>query len=743
MKLGRISKGFLGLGYLVISLFVTISILSYSKHDPSFNKAHDFEQINNVLGYPGAYVAGAILDIFGLGMILGCLFLLVTALSMIFNRKISFYPIRCCTALFLVPGISLFIYYSEQYFGLSFTFGGLLGKYLFLELRDYSELSLLTLGAIGAIDLFLLSFSFGFSWQFFLLQVKTIVALVIYACALLKWCILKLRYLLFKKISHANEQSEEEATEKRQAPELVKPTIEIVSRSTKAAPKANIQSKLLLEATDFELPSPALLKEIAEKSKKHTLSESLLSQNSKLLQKVLEDFGIVGEITKIHPGPVVTLYEFEPAAGVKSSRVIGLADDIARSMSSISARIAVIPGKSSLGIELPNAHREIVSLRELIEAKSYQDSEEKLPLVLGKNIGGEPVIADLAKMPHLLVAGTTGSGKSVAINTMILSLLYKHSPKTCKFIMVDPKMLELSIYDGIPHLLAPVVTEPKKAITALKWVVKEMENRYRLMSLMGVRNLESYNKAITEMIKSGQTLEKQVQVGFDTETGKPKYEMVSLSNEEMPFIVVIVDEMADLMLVAGKEIESSIQRLAQMARAAGIHLIMATQRPSVDVITGVIKANFPTRISFQVTSKIDSRTILGEQGAEQLLGMGDMLYMRGGGRIERVHGPFVSDSEVEKVTSYLKTQAVPKYVENITLDEESEDESTNFESSGDDLYDKALAIVLKDKKASTSYIQRCLRIGYNRAANLIERMEKEGVVSAPNHVGKREILIQS
>ena len=446
---------------------------------------------------------------------------------------------------------------------------------------------------------------------------------------------------------------------------------------------------------------------------------------------------------------LVTLFELEPAPGIKSSRVISLADDIARSMSAISARVAVIPGKNAIGIELPNQRREMVFLRELLASSDYEKSKAKLSLTLGKTIGGEPVIADLARMPHLLVAGTTGSGKSVAINTMILSLLYRLSPEQCKLIMIDPKMLELSIYDGIPHLLTPVVTDPKKAVVALKWTVREMEERYKKMSKMGVRNIDGFNTRVSQALEKGESFTRTVQTGFDRNTGEPIFEEEELSLEPMPYIVVIVDEMADLMMVAGKDIEGAIQRLAQMARAAGIHLIMATQRPSVDVITGTIKANFPTRISFQVTSKIDSRTILGEQGAEQLLGQGDMLYMAGGGRIQRVHGPFVADEEVEDVVSHLKRQGTPQYLEAVT--EEDEAGGSPYDGSGggggdsesNDLYDKAVAIVLRDKKASTSYIQRRLSIGYNRAATLIERMENEGLVGPANHAGKREILVDN
>ncbi|MBY5696019.1 DNA translocase FtsK [Rhizobium leguminosarum] len=504
-----------------------------------------------------------------------------------------------------------------------------------------------------------------------------------------------------------------------------------------------------IDASGYEFPSRALLQEPPERLGE-IMSQETLEQNAGLLESVLEDFGIKGEIIHVRPGPVVTLYEFEPAPGVKSSRVIGLADDIARSMSALSARVAVVPGRNVIGIELPNVTRETVYFREMIESQDFEKSGYKLALGLGKTIGGEPVIAELAKMPHLLVAGTTGSGKSVAINTMILSLLYRMTPEQCRLIMVDPKMLELSVYDGIPHLLTPVVTDPKKAVMALKWAVREMEERYRKMSRLGVRNIDGYNDRVAQAREKGETIHVMVQVGFDKGTGTPIEESQALDLTPMPYIVVIVDEMADLMMVAGKDIEGAIQRLAQMARAAGIHLIMATQRPSVDVITGTIKANFPTRISFQVTSKIDSRTILGEQGAEQLLGQGDMLHMQGGGRISRVHGPFVSDVEVEKVVAHLKTQGRPEYLDTVTADEEEEteeeeagavfDKSAMASEDGNELYEQAVKVVMRDKKCSTSYIQRRLGIGYNRAASLVERMEKEGLVGPANHVGKREIV---
>ncbi len=498
----------------------------------------------------------------------------------------------------------------------------------------------------------------------------------------------------------------------------------------------------------YEHP-PLVLLASADTIERHQLSQEALVENARTLEAVLDDYGVKGQITEVRPGPVVTLYELEPAPGLKASRVIGLADDIARSMSALSARVSTVPGRTVIGIELPNVRREKVVLREILTAKAYADGSLPLPLALGKDIGGGPVIANLAKMPHLLIAGTTGSGKSVAINTMILSLLYKLTPEECRMIMIDPKMLELSVYDGIPHLLSPVVTDPKKAVVALKWVVGEMEERYRKMSKMGVRNIEGYNGRVREALSKDELFTRTVQTGFDEETGEPIFETEEFLPEAFPYIVVVVDEMADLMMVAGKEIEACIQRLAQMARASGIHLIMATQRPSVDVITGTIKANFPTRISFQVTSKIDSRTILGEQGAEQLLGQGDMLYMAGGSKITRVHGPFVSDEEVEEIVRHLKSFGPPTYMSGV-VEGPDEDKADGIDmvlglSTGEggdaELYDMAVAIVAKDRKCSTSYIQRKLAIGYNKAARLVEQMEEQGVVSSANHVGKREVLI--
>ncbi|RDD63234.1 cell division protein FtsK [Ferruginivarius sediminum] len=550
--------------------------------------------------------------------------------------------------------------------------------------------------------------------------------------------------------------SESEAAEDAGPAKSSKRSTKVEPKAPRAAPSKSAQQRNqrrfeFAAEGGYEPPPLSLLKDAATNGK-GGVSRDALEKNARLLESVLQDFGVRGEIVKVRPGPVVTRYDLEPAPGTKTSRVVGLADDIARSMSAVSVRVAVVPGSSVIGIELPNSQREIVFLRELLASDTYERSGGRLPLTLGKDISGNASIVDLSKMPHLLVAGTTGSGKSVAINAMLLSLLYRLPPEKCRLILVDPKMLELSVYDGIPHLLSPVVTDPKKAVVALKWTVREMEERYRRMSRLGVRNIDGYNERIEEARQNGEVLTRKVQTGFDPDTGNPIHEEQPFDLETLPYIVVVVDEMADLMLVAGKDIEMAVQRLAQMARAAGIHLIMATQRPSVDVITGTIKANFPTRISFHVTSKIDSRTILGETGAEQLLGQGDMLYMAHGGRITRVHGPLVTDREVEEVVAHLCAQGSPDYVEDVTAEDDDGGGMAdvlpggggNGNGGGDgDLYQKAVAIVCQHKKASTSFVQRQLQIGYNRAARLIERMEAEGVVSPANHVGKREILIES
>jgi S-DNA-T family DNA segregation ATPase FtsK/SpoIIIE len=548
----------------------------------------------------------------------------------------------------------------------------------------------------------------------------------------------------YEDLEEMDEDGADEEPALRASPRVA-PRAPRVRPGARAAREA--QGSFLDDGSGFELPPLNLLAEARHKGPSPEHAPERLEQMARRLEGVLEDFGVRGDIINVRPGPVVTLFELEPAPGIKSSRVISLADDIARSMSAISARVAVVPGRNAIGIELPNENRETVYLREMLASADFEKTKGKLLICLGKTIGGEPIIADLARMPHLLIAGTTGSGKSVGINTMILSILYRMTPEECRMIMIDPKMLELSVYDGIPHLLTPVVTDPSKAVVALKWAVREMEDRYRKMSKIGVRNIDGFNQRVGEAKQKGNVITRTVQTGFDRETGEAIFESEEFDLEPLPFIVVIVDEMADLMMVAGKDIEGAIQRLAQMARAAGIHIITATQRPSVDVITGTIKANFPTRVSFQVTSKIDSRTILGEQGAEQLLGNGDMLYMAGGGRIRRLHGAFVSDHEVESIVAHLKSQGAPDYLDSITADEDElapEDaasSSDEYGGSGDELYDKAVNIVLTDKKASTSYIQRRLAIGYNKAATLIERMEKEGVISQANHSGKREILV--
>ena len=544
----------------------------------------------------------------------------------------------------------------------------------------------------------------------------------------------------------AEEEDADFEIEMPKAKDVVAPRAK-AAKPSKREMEARQGSLLPSSKKGFDLPHLEILTAPPPDRIGKVVSREALEGNARMLESVLDDFGIKGQITKVRPGPVVTLYELEPAPGTKTSRVVSLADDIARSMSAVAVRIAVVPGRSVIGIELPNAHRETVYLREQLATDEFEKSDTKLIIALGKDIGGAPVLADLARMPHLLVAGTTGSGKSVAINTMIMSLLYRNTPADVRLIMIDPKMLELSVYDGIPHLLAPVVTDPGKAVMALKWAVREMENRYRAMSQLSVRNIAGYNQRLQEAAKKGAVLKRTVQTGFEPTTGKPTYEEQDLDLTPLPYIVVIIDEMADLMLVAGKDVEAAVQRLAQMARAAGIHVIMATQRPSVDVITGTIKANFPTRISFQVTSKIDSRTILGEQGAEQLLGQGDMLYMAAGGRITRVHGPFVSDKEVEQVTAHLREQCEPAYVEAVT-EEDDLDDVPGFTgagggntSTGDGLFDQAVALVARERKASTSFIQRHLAIGYNRAAKIIEDMEQQGMISRANHVGKREVLL--
>ncbi|MDE3015813.1 MAG: DNA translocase FtsK 4TM domain-containing protein [Pseudomonadota bacterium] len=740
-----------GTGLFVLAAYLLLCLTTYNQADPSPDSITS-NPVTNAGGHAGAWIADVTLQVLGLASGLLVLVPAAWGVKMLRGRRVPYLWLRFSLLIIsLVLACSLLSLAEPPLsWPINSGLGGAIGRTLHDNLLYQPLKSSLFDAFLGAIMLVTASLAFGMSWSEWKTFGRGARHALFFVGGLAAVVIPRGRWrdggdteddrtswrarLKFWK----GEEEEDEIEAPRREPRVSKKNGKPTEKLPRAAPKAQVS--LPLSQGDYELP-PIRLLHVMPKSRKNMLSETSLTQNAKLLETVLQDFGVNGTIVEIRPGPVVTLYELEPAAGTKTSRVIGLADDIARSMSAISARIAVIPGRNAIGVELPNSNRETVYLREMLESDTFDTDEAKLPLALGKDISGQPIIVDLARMPHLLVAGTTGSGKSVAINTMIMSLVYRLTPDECKFIMIDPKMLELSVYEGIPHLLAPVVTEPGKAVVALKWTVKEMENRYRLMSNLGVRNIEGYNKKIREAKSRGSQLMRTVQTGFNPDTGEPIIEEQPLEMVELPFIVVVVDEMADLMIVSGKEIESSIQRLAQMARAAGIHIIMATQRPSVDVITGVIKANFPTRISFQVTSRIDSRTILGDQGAEQLLGQGDMLYMAGGGRITRVHGPFVSDKEVEQVAGHLRAQGQPSYLEDVTRDEEEEGA---FAEGGekDAMYDQAVSIVTRDRKASTSYVQRCLRIGYNRAASIIDQMERDGIVGPANHVGKREVLVR-
>jgi S-DNA-T family DNA segregation ATPase FtsK/SpoIIIE len=794
------------IGFLCFGLCVAVgtALATWSPLDPSLSRAIDGEP-RNLLGYPGAVISDQLMQLFGLGVVA------VIALPLLWSmRLMTHHPvIRPVRSLFawIIFAISLSAFLAmipaPQSFALEAGFGGQTG-----EVLKSALLAVLNLGFKGFFALLVAAALFGCSSVMAGAAAAGLSrsdgALTAALGHYIRWGSASLWGMLrslhqrwrmrrqLKAHDRAFRAAQVPATRKSgrveprlggsakaqdNPPWLKLPSSEAddeidvdmddgndeeeseedhedeatprrVSQRANAVIKQARSGKKSRQADEYELPALSLLTEPKKTGRAADIAPEILEQNARALEGVLEDFGVRGQIVNVRPGPVVTLYELEPAPGIKSSRVISLADDIARSMSAVSARVAVVSGRNAIGIELPNPKRETVYLRELLGSEAFAKTNQNLALALGKNIGGEPVFADLARMPHLLIAGTTGSGKSVGINTMILSLLYRHTPDRCKLIMIDPKMLELSVYEGIPHLLAPVVTDPRKAVVALKWAVREMEDRYRKMSKVGVRNIDGFNARLEQAREKGQAMSRTVQTGFDPQSGEPVFEREEMDMSAMPYIVVIIDEMADLMMVAGKDIEGAVQRLAQMARAAGIHVVMATQRPSVDVITGTIKANFPTRISFQVTSKIDSRTILGEQGAEQLLGQGDMLYMAGGGRISRLHGPFVSDDEVEKIVRSLKKQGAPEYVEAVT---EEPEEGAYGEAggsyggegggSGDELYDQAVAVVLRDKKVSTSYIQRRLQIGYNKAASLIERMEKEGLISSANATGKREILV--
>ena len=769
-------------GLLVLAAAgVLLALVSYNPADPSVNN-QSYADVSNWLGPIGANIADVLMQTLAL---VAYLLVLPIAIWGYKIMRLKWLPlfwlnIAAVPVALVFMSVAASVTAPSGDFVVQFGYGGALGQSLYQQITNLTSGFVLPYWITGLVFLMLglpaYAFSLGLNrgeWRFvgqkltaaFAALYRLILGLLVMSGAGVKAAV-----GLFRRKEHALDNDIERTeptirpkkrTKKSPVAEKAEPEPEKRSvfgeKRVKAQAKTKVGKRETREAQTaldfgepgkFKLPPLELLAASPPLEKVGRVGAEALEQNARMLESVLEDFGVQGDIHDVRPGPVVTLYELEPARGVKSSRVVGLADDIARSMSAISARVAVVPGRNAIGIELPNIDRQTVFLRELLASKDFESTKARLPVVLGKDIGGAPVVTDLASMPHLLMAGTTGSGKSVGINTLIMSLLYRHSPETLRFIMVDPKMLELSVYDGIPHLLTPVVTEPKKAVVALKWAVREMEDRYRNMSKLGVRNLAAFNKRILEAKANGETLVREVQTGFDKETGQPVMESQEFDFEPLPFIVVIIDEMADLMLVAGKDVEATVQRLAQMARAAGIHLVMATQRPSVDVITGTIKANFPTRISFQVTSKIDSRTILGEQGAEQLLGMGDMLFMAGGGRITRVHGAFVSDNEVEDIVGHLKKQGAPAYLEAVTEEPEEGFDSPfipgpaqSAEDKANSLYDQAVNIVLRDRRASTSYIQRRLKIGYNKAATLIEDMEEQGVISAPNHKGQREVLV--
>ena len=767
-----------GLALLLVATLLALALATWSVHDPSLSHATN-APVRNVLGVSGAIVADLLIQLLGVAALALVLPIAIWGWKLATHRPLQRERIRlafCVLAILLAAACTAALPRTPAW-PLPVGLGGVVGDWMlrFPALLAGGTLSGLARAAVaivtGAGTLVCFAIAAGLGWRAGGRHVDDAVDDERERGSIsLGWIthgFLSLKARLARALKRRPQARSPARRAAAPAQDRTEPRFDESARATlqpqiepeedeededETAPPARRKPKAPPRAPrkttgGYVLPPLELL--AAPKAVGRTvLSNDALQANAAALEGVLGDFGVRGEIINARPGPVVTLYELEPAPGIKSSRVIGLADDIARSMSALSARVAVVAGRNAIGIELPNPTREKVYLREQLASNDYVDTTAKLPLCLGKTIGGEPVIVDLARMPHLLIAGTTGSGKSVAINTMILSLLYRLRPEQCRLIMVDPKMLELSVYDGIPHLLAPVVTDPKKAVVALKWAVREMEERYKKMSKLGVRNIDGYNTRVAEAKAKGEKLSRTVHTGYDKESGEAIYENEELDLEPLPYIVVIVDEMADLMMVAGKDIEGAVQRLAQMARAAGLHVVLATQRPSVDVITGTIKANFPTRISFQVTSKIDSRTILGEQGAEQLLGQGDMLYMAGGGRISRVHGPFCTDEEVEKVVRHLKSQGTPQYLEAVTAaEEEDEDGNPVFDGTsmgqpeGGDLYQQAVQVVLRDRKASTSYIQRRLQIGYNRAASLMERMEKEGVVGQANHAGKREILM--
>ena len=713
----------LGISLMAIGALGLISIISYNALDKSLNTISDAPP-ENILGIPGSYASDIMVQFFGV------LSIIVPATFVIFGFYKIIKKLKAPWIKLVLILVGLF--FLSSLFEKLYEAGGVLGSLALNEIE--SIIYKISLG----VNVNLLESNI-FIYVFFTL-------IGVLSSLLITYGLLPSTSPDYSNYSMGAKEIIEEIPEKvtkikKKKRTIFQPIIKKEKKVNKTVAEKSLQDH---EVTNgYVLPGLDLLSEVPSERKESKVSDKQINQNRDLLTTTLNDFGINGKIISVNPGPFVTLYELEPAPGVKSSRVISLADDISRSMSSISARIAVIPGKNSIGIELPNYNKETVYLREILESDIFVSKDDGIPLSLGKNIGGEPTIADLSRMPHLMIAGTTGSGKSVGINGMILSILYRFRPDECRLIMVDPKMIELSVYDGIPHLLSPVITNPKKAVVGLKWVVREMDDRYNRMSKLSVRTMEAFNEKAEEYRRKGKKFKRKIHTGYDDETGQPLYSEEEIEAKRMPFIVVVIDEMADLMLVARNDIEHLVQSLAQKARAAGIHLIMATQRPSVDVVTGTIKANFPTRIAFQVASKIDSRTILNEMGAEQLLGRGDMLYMSDGGKVVRVHGPFVSDDEVERVVGFIRKQETPEYIESITKED---GDGGNILSPQDDsedaLFSQAVSIIIKDKRVSTSYIQRKLQIGYNRAARIIEEMEEKGIISEPNSQGKREIIGQ-
>lgn len=711
---------------IIFGIVISLALLSYNTLDKSFNTASE-NPLSNIIGSPGSYISDLLIQLFGVSSLFLTVSVIIWGIYLLIRKSKPFWStLLIFLVSFSILTLSFQIIYEE---------GGLLGYFIFYKIEPFFEFLFGPNQEIGGT-----SFTpQGIIYFFICISALALSNYALVPAQSKRLAKKKLNTEVSQEIkSNFVDVKDETFVEKKDKP--------IISRPKKAKPQISKRKPLDFQPTSqinksgYEFPTLNLLKELPE-IEKTEISDENIEENRRLLLTVLSDFAVEGEIVNVRPGPIVTLYELQPAPGIRTKRVIDLADDIARSMSAISVRVAVVPGKNSIGIELPNDDRDTVFLREILESEKFVSSSQKIPLSFGKDIAGDPIIADLSAMPHLLISGTTGSGKSVAINGMILSILYKFRPDECRLIMIDPKMLELSVYDGIPHLLTPVVTDPKKAVVALKWVLREMEERYRKMSKISVRTMDAYNKKAEQYLKEGRAFKRRVHTGYDPENGEAMYEEEQITPERLPFIVVVIDEMADLMLVARNDIEHLIQRLAQMARAAGIHVVLATQRPSVDIVTGIIKANLPTRISFRVASKIDSRTILNEMGAEQLLGKGDMLFLSEGGRVTRVHGPFVSDSEVEKVVTHIRRQENPDYIESVIEEDKDLPLGDHIaEEGGDMLFNQAVSIIIRDQRASTSYIQRKLQIGYNRAARIIEEMEEKGIVSSPNNQGKREIL---